>query len=138
MRFSNPRSPRRELGDINVTSLVDIIFILLIFFLLTTTFSSTESAGLEIDLPEATAADIKVAPDDLLVALTREGEIVVRGEVIDLTRLRELMREHKAQQSRGTLIVQADAEVPHGRVVEVVDLAKAERVPRLGIATQSQ
>lgn len=137
MRFSSPRAPRRELGDINVTSLVDIIFILLIFFLLTTSFS-TESAGLEVELPEASAADMKVTPSDLVVALTREGEILVRGEAVDTARLRELMREHKEQKSRGSVIVQADAEVPHGRVVEVVDMAKAEGVPKLGIATQGK
>lgn len=137
MRFQNPRTSRRELGEINVTSLVDIIFILLIFFLLTTSFSS-ESAGLEVELPEASAADMQVAPTDLVVALTKEGDMVVRGETIDLEQLRGLMREHKQQKGGGTVIVQADAEVPHGRVVEVVDMAKAEGVPRLGIATQSQ
>lgn len=137
MRFSDPRARRRELGEINVTSLVDIIFILLIFFLLTTSFSS-ESAGLEVELPEASAADMQVAPNDLVIALTKEGEIVVRGETVDLEQVRGLMREHKAQRGSGTVFVQADAEVPHGRVVEVVDMAKAEGVPRLGIATQSQ
>lgn len=138
MRFSNPRGEaRRDTGSINVTSLVDIIFILLIFFLLTTSFSS-ESAGLEVDLPEASAADIQVTPGDLTVALTKEGEMLVRGEVVSLDELRQLMRDHKKAQKSATVIVQADAEVPHGRVVAVVDLAKAEGLPRLGIATQGQ
>lgn len=136
MRFTSPRESRRDTGSINVTSLVDIIFILLIFFLLTTSFS--ESAGLQVDLPEASAADIQVAPNDLTVALTTAGDVVVRGEVVSLEELREMMREHKKRHPAATVIVQADSEVAHGRVVEVVDMAKAEGVPRLGIATQSR
>lgn len=135
MRFSKSRESRRDLGSINVTSLVDIIFNLLLFFMLTTSF--TESAGLEIELPSAAAADVEVAPEDLTVALTREGEIVVRGEAVSLEELGEVFRKYKAENRRAAVIVQADQDVPHGRVVEVMDVAKAEGLPRLGIATQS-
>lgn len=135
MRFSDRRA-RRELSDINVTSLVDIIFNLLLFFLLTTSFS--ETAGLEIELPEAAAADLKVQDRDLTVALTEEGDIVVRGAAVSLEELARLLEAHKEQGPRATVIVQADAKVPHGRVVEVVDIAKRLGLPRLGIATQAQ
>jgi biopolymer transport protein ExbD len=135
MRFSRSRESRRELGSINVTSLVDIIFNLLLFFMLTTSFS--ENTGLEIELPEAAAADVQVAPDDLTVALTKSGDIVVRGRSVSLDELKEIFRQHKAENRRSVVIVQADQEVPHGRVVEVVDTAKREGLPRLGIATQS-
>ncbi len=135
MRFSSPRESRRELSSINVTSLVDVIFILLLFFLLTTSFS--DSAGLQVDLPEASSADLRVAPTDLIVALTEAGDIVVAGESVSLDELRRRMREHKERRPGASVIVQADAEVPHRRVVEVVDLAKSEGLPRLGIATQS-
>jgi biopolymer transport protein ExbD len=135
MRFSKSRESRRELGSINVTSLVDIIFNLLLFFMLTTSFS--ESTGLDVELPEAAAADVKVAPEDLMVALTRTGEIVVRGEAVSLEELTEIFRRHKALGQRSAVIVQADHDVPHGRFVEVVDAAKREGLPRLGIATQS-
>ena len=136
MRFQNRRPSRRELGDINVTSLVDIIFNLLLFFMLTTSFS--ESAGLEIELPEASAKDFEVQREDLTIALTKAGEIVVGGEALSLDELKELLQRHKDRHPKATVIVQADAEVPHGRVVEVVDAAKKLGLPRLGIATQSQ
>jgi biopolymer transport protein ExbD len=134
MQFSSRRASRRELGAINVTSLVDIIFNLLLFFMLTTSFS--ESAGLEVELPEASSADVKVRTGDLTVALTRDGEIVVRGVVVSLPELEEIMQKHKEEHGEAALIVQADAEVPHGRVVEVVDRAKKQGFPRLGIAAQ--
>lgn len=136
MRFSDRRNSRRELGDINVTSLVDIIFNLLLFFLLTTSFS--ESVGLEIELPEAAAADLKVGEEDLTVSLTKEGEIVVAGTALSLQELERALSQHKERHARGAVIIQADAEVPHGRVVEVVDAAKRLGLPRLGIATKSR
>ncbi|MFZ9887684.1 MAG: ExbD/TolR family protein [Myxococcota bacterium] len=135
MRFSNPRAARREQTTINVTSLVDIIFILLIFFLLTTSFS--QSAGLEVELPEASAAEVRASPGDLTVVLTKEGDRLVSGKTVDLEELRRLLREHKKDQPRGSVIVQADEEVPHGNVVEVIDAARAEGMPRLGIATRA-
>jgi biopolymer transport protein ExbD len=135
MHFQSRRVGRRQLGTINVTSLVDIIFNLLLFFLLTTSFS--ESAGLEIELPEASSADIAIADDDLTVALLRDGTIVVRGEVVDVDQLGQLFKDHKAAHAKGAVIVQADKEVPHGRVVAVVDAAKKVGVRRLGIAAEA-
>lgn len=136
MRFSDRRPSRRELGDINVTSLVDIIFNLLLFFMLTTSFS--ESAGLEIELPEAAASDLKVQDEDLTIALTKEGDIVVGGTVVSLEELERALKRHKERYERAAVIIQADEEVPHGRVVQVVDAAKKIGMPRLGIATQSR
>lgn len=136
MRFSNRDSRRRDAGTINVTSLVDIIFNLLIFFMLTTSFS--ESAGLEIELPEASSADVQVMSDDLTVALLRNGEIVVGGETIGLDQLDALFKDHKESHARGAVIVQADREVPHGKVVAVVDRAKRAGIKRLGIAAESR
>lgn len=136
MRFSDRRPSRREGGEINVTSLVDIIFNLLLFFMLTTSFS--ESAGLEIELPDAAAADVKVEADDLVVALTKEGTVLLRGVAVSVEELEEALRKHKKEEPKGSLIVQADKEVPHGRVVEVIDAAKRVGVPRLGIATESR
>ena len=135
MQFSNRRAQRRELGSINVTSLVDIIFNLLLFFMLTTSFS--ESAGLEIELPEASAADVTVGDDDLTVALLRDGRIIVGGEVVDDEQLEQIFRDHRAAHERGAVIVQADREVAHGRVVSIVDAAKKVGVRRLGIAAEA-
>lgn len=136
MRFSDRRPSRREGGEINVTSLVDIIFNLLLFFMLTTSFS--ESAGLEIELPDAAAADVKVEANDLVVAITKEGTVLLRGVAVSVEELEEALRKHKKEEPKGSLIVQADKEVPHGRVVEVIDAAKRVGVPRLGIATESR
>lgn len=133
MRFSN-RERRRGEAEINVTSLVDIIFNLLLFFMLTTSFS--ESAGLEVQLPSASSADVQVQPQDLVVTLTRDGETLVEGEVLSLEGLSERIERLKTDRPDATLILQADEEVPHKNVVDVIDVAKRHRIKSVAIATQ--
>ena len=131
---SGQGSRRRDLAEINVTGLVDIIFILLIFFVLTTSFS--QSAGVQIELPSAQAADQQFSSDDFIVTLTADGQLLVQGEALDLGALRSRLERFVATKPKGALIVQADAEVAHRRVVEVIDAAKAVGLKSLGIATQ--
>lgn len=135
MRFSKRANRRREETTINVTSLVDIIFNLLIFFVLTTSFS--ESRGLEIELPEASAADVQIMSQDLVVALLKDGQIVVKGQAVRVEELDAIFVSHKSTHASGAVIVQADREVAHGHVVAVVDAAKGAGIKRLGIAAEA-
>ena len=133
MRFTSPNR-RRQQAEINVTSLVDIIFNLLLFFMLTTSFS--QSSGLEVRLPSASSTDAQVQPRDLVVALTRDGHTVVEGESLNSEELRlRIVALHEADES-ATVIVQADKEVQHGRVVEVLDAAKRAGLKSVAIATR--
>jgi biopolymer transport protein ExbD len=129
MRFANPRTSRRELSDINVTSLVDIIFNLLLFFLLTTSFSNP--AGLTIDLPEASSSDVVVSEGDLVLALTRDGALSVGDAAV--ADVNALLKAHQQKYPEGSVLIQADRDVPHGRVVELIDAAKQQGIQRLGI-----
>ncbi len=131
----NRQARRRDLSDINVTSLVDIIFNLLVFFLLTTSFS--QSAGVEVQLPSAASADTKLTSQDLIVALTREGVTVVQGESVDAEGLAAALKQHKERADAGAVVVQADQEVPHGEVVKVIDAAKKLGLRSIAIATRA-
>ena len=123
--------------ELNVTSFVDIIFNLLVFFILSTSFTTgVTSAGLVVDLPAAASADQKVRERDLVLALTREGLLVVRGAEVQLEALDPTLAEWKKEFPTGMVIVQADAEVAHGRVVEVMDKVKAAGIARVVIAAQ--
>jgi biopolymer transport protein ExbD len=134
MRFST--NQRRQPAEINVTSLVDIIFNLLLFFMLTTSFS--QSAGLEVRLPSASASDAEVRPRDLVVALTRDGHTVVEGKSLTAEQLNARIADLKKRDAKATVIVQADKEVAHGRVVEVLDAAKSAGLKSVAIATRGQ
>jgi biopolymer transport protein ExbD len=134
MNFGERKS-RRENVEINVTSLVDVIFVLLLFFVISTTFND-KGAGVVVELPTAKAADSPTGPKDLVVALTRDNQTIVQGRAVSLDALREILEGFKREAGDGIVVVQADAEVPHGRVVDVIDAAKAQGIARVVIATQ--
>lgn len=133
------RRSRRLQVELNVTSFVDIIFNLLVFFILSTSFTTgATSAGLVVDLPAAASADQQVRERDIVVAMTVDGLIVVRGAAVALDALPALLEEWKKEHVTGWVIVQADAAVPHGRVVEVMDRVKATGIARVLIAAQGR
>ena len=140
MRFSADQGSRltgrRQPAEINVTSLVDIIFNLLLFFMLTTSFS--QSSGLEVRLPSATAADAQVRPRDLVVALTADGHTVVEGQSLNPEELAAKIASLAERDEDATVIVQADREVPHGKVVGVLDAAKSAGLKSVAIATRGR
>ena len=131
------RKARRLQVELNVTSFIDIIFNLLVFFILSTSFTTgATSAGLVVDLPAAASADQEVRERDLVVAMTIDGLVVVRGAAVAVEALPALFQDWKRDNPTGWVIVQADAAVPHGRVVEVMDRAKASGIARVLIAAQ--
>lgn len=134
MQFDR-RGRRRELSDINVTSLVDIIFNLLLFFLLTTSFS--QSAGVEVQLPAAAHADTRLTSRDLIVALTADGHTVIAGRQVDEAELAKQLKLHRDGPDPGAIVIQADRDVVHGRVVAVIDEAKKLGLRSIAIATKS-
>ena len=137
MDFRGDRKRRRLNIELNVTSFVDIIFNLLVFFILSTSFTTgATSAGLVVQLPNAASADAKIAERDLVVALTKEGLTVVHGHSIDVDQLPGILDEWKKATPNGMVIVQADSEVIHGRVVEVMDKVKSKGISRVVIAAQ--
>jgi biopolymer transport protein ExbD len=137
-RGGSGRRKRRLEVELNVVSFIDIIFNLLVFFILSTSFTTgATSAGLVVDLPAAASADQKVRDRDLVIALTKEGLTIVRNRNVDVSELQPLLQEWQtAEDGKGYVIVQADAEVPHGRVVEVMDKVKAQGIARVVIAAQ--
>ncbi len=137
-RGGSGRRKRRLEVELNVVSFIDIIFNLLVFFILSTSFTTgATSAGLVVDLPAAASADQKVRDRDLVIALTKEGLTIVRNRNVDVSELQPLLKEWQTEEDgKGFVIVQADSEVPHGRVVEVMDKVKAQGIARVVIAAQ--
>ena len=126
-------------SDINITPLTDIFLVLLIIFMVTTTAiaeSGTQNAGLKVNLPKGGPTDAGPVAHDLAVAILEDGRTVVRGELVDDKRLAAIFDETRARSPETVVLVQADREVPHGRVVQVMELARRHGLDRLAIATK--
>jgi biopolymer transport protein ExbD len=128
-------------ADINITPLTDIFLVLLIIFMVTTTAiaeSGTQNAGLKVNLPKGGASAAGPVAHDVAVAILQDGRTVVKGEVVDDARLAAIFEAARAASPDSLVMVQADEGVMHGRVVEVMDLARRKGLERLAIATRAE
>jgi biopolymer transport protein ExbD len=125
---------RNDDSDVNMTPLIDMVFILLIFFLVTAHFKPDE--GIQIDRPLAKA--VKTLPtNSLRVAIAPEGALYLDGRPIDLGQLRQRARAFKAENPEGTATVAPDKRTASGRLVAVMDAIKMEGIDDVAVVTRS-
>lgn len=130
-------------AEINITPLTDIFLVLLIIFMVTSSVivnqaSGGAKAGLKVNLPTGGKADVTAAPTDLSIAVLADGQIVLSGDVISEDELKKSLAA-TYEKNPGTLIViQADEGVPHGKVVEVMEMAKTAGFAELAIGVRQQ
>lgn len=126
---------RRPDPSIDVTPMIDVVFQLVLFFMVSTTFISTP--GIQVDLPRSSSDAVVTDDRDLDIWITLEGAIYVDDEPVTAERLLRAM-QLAAQRDPNTLVIlKADAGVAHGRVVQVMDMARNEGLSRLAIATET-
>lgn len=130
------RNRERKRLVINITSLIDILFLLIIFFVVTSTF--LEQPGMRLDLPTAESAEAQ-AVDELVIDLDAAGRMQLAGRRVAAAELRAaLAAELAGQESGRVLVIRADRAVEHGLVVEVMDAARRAGVQDLVIATSGE
>lgn len=116
---STQDSPTLEL-----TPIIDMVFLLLIFFLVTTTFQQTERE-MQIALPEAiSAGPISMSLAELVINVERDGRIIVSGRTISTDDLRVLITEAVASNPNQKVTVRGDRETPYANIVTVLDVCK--------------
>jgi len=130
MRFRRPRT-RGEATLINLTSLIDVVFLLLIFFMVSTSFALIQ--GIKVDLPTTTTTQEKIE-QNIVISITKEGKIYLGKTQVSKT---ELVKTLKRQigEKKSLVVINADKDTRHGMVVEVMDLAKQGGAGKLGILT---
>ncbi|NJN63648.1 MAG: biopolymer transporter ExbD [Acidobacteria bacterium] len=121
-----------ESGGIDISPLIDCVFILLIFFIVTTTF--VEESGIEVDKPQA-ASSVRLEKNSILIAITASGEVVYGGRQIGLAGVQPLVKR-MLQAEDIPVIIQADQNVPSGVFVRVIDEAKLGGATKVSVATK--
>jgi biopolymer transport protein ExbD len=129
-------------NDINITPLTDIFLVLLIIFMVTSSVivnsSNGAKAGLKVNLPQGGAADVATQASDLSVAILSDGRLVLGGDVVTADELKKAFQDTKAKNPDTMVIVQADEGVAHGKVVEVMEMAKTAGLGQLAIGVRDQ
>lgn len=131
------RRPAQDPLELNLTPLIDCLLFLIIFFLLSTTFSKT--GKLQIQLPKADAAVVAGKARSVEVAVDAAGKYAVNGKVIastDAAALREAIVAATGEKRDMPFIISADGTAPHQAVVTVMDLAGQLGFRNLGIGTR--
>ncbi|MBN1573654.1 MAG: biopolymer transporter ExbD [Deltaproteobacteria bacterium] len=125
---------KKDAVSVNLTSLIDVVLLLLIFFMISTTFVLTP--GLKVDLPESTVEEVPQEKEDIIVFVTEDNRIKLGEEFYTYEGLYEELLKQKKEKPKANLIIQADEKANHGTVVEVMDDAKRTGFSRLSIATE--
>jgi len=130
------KSRRGAVGvALDLTPLIDVVFQLLIFFMLTATF--VKNPSLDINLPRAATEKMNPSRDSLTIAVRSDGNLRLDNRDVKLPELEGVLRATYAEKADTVIVVRADRDSRHGRVVEVMDLAKRVGFSRLAVAVQS-
>ena len=118
-------------ADINITPLLDIVFIMLIFFVVTTSF--VKEAGIEVNRPAAQTAERKEHAS-ILIAIAPNGEVWIDRRVVDVRSVRAAIERLRAESPEGAVVIQGDREARIGLLVEVMDQVRKAGVNNVSIA----
>ena len=130
-RFRDLSSQYSGDAGIDMSPLIDCVFILLIFFIVTTTF--VEETGIEVDKPRAASAS-RLEKTSILIALTSKGEVVYGGREIGVNGVQPLVRR-MLQKEDVPVIIQADTLAQSGMLVRIIDEAKLGGAIKVSVAT---
>ena len=128
-----PKKKRRVL--INITSLIDVMFLLLIFFMVTSTF--LDQPGMKLELPSAESAEV-ARIEKLVLYISSDDMVVFNNEQIALDELEGVMRDAISEIEDRTLVLNADRAVQHGTVIRVMDIAKKLGLEKLVIGIKKE
>lgn len=120
MRYRRSISDSDENNDIDISPLIDMVFILLIFFIVTTVF--VEETGVEVNKPQAASAS-QLEKNSILLAITSEGQVVYGGRDIGVRGVRPLV-QRMLQLDEQPVIIIPDENVPSGVTMRVIDESK--------------
>lgn len=123
----------QPIADINVTPFVDIILVVLIIFMVTTPIIMNPSV--KINLPKAASGEDTV-PSQLNISILKSGDVYLSGKPSTLDAIAAYVKETVAAKPDLQAIIAADAEVPHGKVIEVIDTVKSSGVTKFAISIE--
>lgn len=131
------RGRRREELEINLIPMIDVLLVILIFLMITTTYS--KFSGLEINLPTADAPQTKEQPDEINVIVTATGQIMVNKVVVgarDVESIAAAMRRLTGASKEPIVIINADAKAAHQSVIDVMQAAQQAGLSHISFAIQ--
>lgn len=132
------RGSAREEPEINLVPMIDVLLVIIIFLMLTTSYS--KFSGLEINLPTAEAGKAAEQPNEIDVAVTAGGQVLVNKSPLvnhNVNTISEALRRAAGSQPDPVIVINADAKATHQSVVDVMQAAQVAGYPHISFATQT-
>ncbi|NVJ54543.1 MAG: biopolymer transporter ExbD [Campylobacteraceae bacterium] len=129
-RFS--QKSNKEETEINLTPMLDVVFIMLIFFIVTTSF--VKEAGIEVNRPSAKTSQQK-AEANILIAIKNNDEIWIDKRMVDIRAIRSNIERLKASNTQSSVVVQSDKDARTGVLVKVMDQVRLAGITNISIST---
>jgi biopolymer transport protein ExbD len=123
-----------EENEINITPMLDVVFIMLIFFIVTASF--VKEAGIDVNRPDAQTA-VAQEKANILIAITETGEIWIDRRRVDPRAVRANIERLHAENPQGTVVIQADKKATTEVLIQVMDSARQAGVYNVAIAAQN-
>ena len=136
MNFQRGRS--QEDPEINLIPMIDVLLVIIIFLMLTTTYS--KFSGLEINLPTADASKQAEQPNEIDVAVTASGQILINKSPLtatDVKSISDALRRAAGTREDPIIVINADAKATHQSVIDVMQGAQTAGYPHISFATQA-
>ncbi len=134
MRLVRPTKAKEE-AQVDLTSMLDIVFIMLIFFIVTSSF--VHESGVEVNRPQASHATSQ-KDASIFVAITAGNDVFIDKRRVDVERVQATLEKLALDKPDASLVIQADKHSYNGTVVSVMDAAKGAGIVNVALATQSQ
>ncbi|MCW8347896.1 MULTISPECIES: ExbD/TolR family protein [Vibrio] len=129
------RKKQQEEANIDMTSMLDIVFIMLIFFIVTSSF--VRESGVDVNRPQASHA-VSQKDAGIFVAITANNEVFIDKRRVDVERVQATIEKLLLEQPSASMVIQADKHAFNGTVVQVMDSAKGAGVTKIALATESR
>ena len=127
----------REEPEINLIAMIDVLLVILIFLMITTTYS--KFSGLEINLPTADAAQVKAEPKEINVTVSAAGEVTVNKAALgarDVMNISLALKRVAGDAKDPVVIINADAKAAHQSVIDIMQAAQQAGLSHISFATQ--
>lgn len=131
MRRMFATAEEEEESKIDITPMLDVVFILLIFFIVTATF--IKEAGIDVNRPDAATAEVQEKAN-ILIAISANDEIWINRRKVDIRQVRPNIERLKAENPQGTVVIQADKDSRNEVLVKVMDASRAAGEYNIAIA----
>ena len=127
------RTRERDTSEVNLTPMLDVVFIMLIFFIVTASF--VKEAGIDISRPPAATAERKER-GNILIAITANDQIWIDRRHVDPRSIRANIERMHAENPQGSVVIQADKDSKNGLLVQVMDAARLAGVSNVSLAAE--